>query len=544
MKTKILQCTEVKDVTRKDANKILNCYKSDTIFNRFYNKLNLPRPNSAKIMLDNISRKICGKNTPPLYKDLAYYLDTLKMYGRQHIFLFNLKKGEEAYLDDLSKPENILKKLRKYKMENRYNNNFFIRDIAGPCLANVRHVNVIKEESHLLTFKWIETRAFMKKVGSYDYIKKYERAVNFFTIDLTNGFAELWIQLLQSNSFRDLSGEYEVYVNEISKYIDLDKFDPVKIEPISRKFLLKHILVYTVHVFVGKPKMANKKVPFFTKIGYFFLYYILKSITVYWKCEQKSTGNKRLFFTLDCQHNNIVFGGISDKSRVDYILTQFHKFYKKYLEERKTNARFFIEVTAKDNPDQSLVNSYIEKAFDKEKRSSIDSKTAAYELGISEASLKYVFNILKEKYPDDFTLITEKDTMILEFTYRFFKGDGLIDFIIRFLERKKIGSFYKIFAKFSFPPLLGIVNILIIFIIEWFIEITFDVPFILIEIGANLLSLYIFYGNNRIRKYLKDIPIRSVVRLFRPESNLINEIVINEKRYKKWEKENPRYDLI
>jgi len=67
-----------------------------------------------------------------------------------------------------------------------------------------------------------------------------ERSCNFFIINLADGSAEIRIQLIPSRAKKSLRTEFEIYKNEIRKFVDLDHFSIIPLEPLIKQFIGKY----------------------------------------------------------------------------------------------------------------------------------------------------------------------------------------------------------------------------------------------------------------------------------------------------------------
>ena len=131
-------------------------------------------------------------------RDLMEYVDDLRLWGRQRIFLYEV---EEEYAAILSDPLKV-----KKAVDSVYDKPLFKRAADEPSLAMVKHDNCPNTGAPLLLFKLIENRKYKKDMA--DLIQTFEeRSTNFFIINLQNKHAELRIQQLPTGAVKDLKQE-------------------------------------------------------------------------------------------------------------------------------------------------------------------------------------------------------------------------------------------------------------------------------------------------------------------------------------------------
>jgi hypothetical protein len=116
-----------------------------------------------------------NEERPGIYEFMSD-LDDLRLNGRQHIFLYRLKKGSEhrRYLRSLREKNFIEERLGNLNGINFCNKNHLKWDHDIPVLAEVKH-KWRRNTGHLI-FKWVETRTWGKSP------QVEERSVNFFRL--------------------------------------------------------------------------------------------------------------------------------------------------------------------------------------------------------------------------------------------------------------------------------------------------------------------------------------------------------------------------
>lgn len=326
------KCAEHRDDCINEAIEILSHYRADPnpFLDDFLTKFELDKPKTVKAKLELIKDSVLEQKASCEY--LLEYIDGLKMWGKQHIFLFSLKKEEKDYLEKLVEPGYIENRLKELGLKACYNNNICIYKTEKPFLAELLNPPVQDGVDRRLIFKWIETRQYEKKIKKTIVIKE-ERSVNFFLVNLENGNAELRLQILQPNPFKKLEDEYAIYIEEIKKLIEFHHFSPVLLEPVMRTFFFKAILPITEwSIKTQQGALGGRKAnpTFFRKLGLYFKNFSLHKLTLYWECEQIAQGKGKLYFYMHVDNNMITFNAITDKWKVDFILDKiFPKLSKK-----------------------------------------------------------------------------------------------------------------------------------------------------------------------------------------------------------------------
>lgn len=196
-----------------------NAFKEDTFFTQLALKKIWKDPNLAEKFMD--------------------IFDEYASCGRVHIFFYRLDEKKE-YLQ-LLKDEEKLREILPGKARELINKKIFVWDSKRPQLAEIRHQSHNGGE---LLFKWIESRVWHERVSGASalsppkYVRREERSVNYFIVNLKEGTAQLRIQLIKPNALKSLKLEYEIYQREIENLIDFKKFRRIALESVVRKLLL------------------------------------------------------------------------------------------------------------------------------------------------------------------------------------------------------------------------------------------------------------------------------------------------------------------
>jgi hypothetical protein len=215
-----------------DAVEALFSYNLDPFVRGFVRAQPKPRIRSdlaERLLRQEITQALLATHPEGHRLELARlldYLDELQQSGNQHIFLLSLpeeKRGElvriasqlAALASPLSDADPVALHNGHARLAERYNANRWIAESrGGPALAAAFHAN-----RHLL-LKWVETRDFFEKCDEEDpetggrisrQLRREERAVNYFRLDLDSGEAEIKIQQLHT-------GAQAARLHELEKY--------------------------------------------------------------------------------------------------------------------------------------------------------------------------------------------------------------------------------------------------------------------------------------------------------------------------------------
>jgi len=247
--------------------------------------------------------------------DLLEYVDDLKMWGRQRIFLFEINGKQEEFMAQLSDPDFV-----RDLVGDVYDKPIYRWEADEPFLAHVKHTKDPDTGAPLLVFKLIEMRNFDLlidgKMSTYD-----ERSTNFFVVNLKDSFAELRLQQLPTGAHRNLREERRLFEKEIKKHLGqtFDRFSPISMEPIMGEMLRKPIYTITNTEFITSkgtiPGMPMLEI--FTRL---FKRPIPSYIAAYWKCKQNVLGESKLYFRLYGGNKSVAVGGVADPGRINDIL--------------------------------------------------------------------------------------------------------------------------------------------------------------------------------------------------------------------------------
>ena len=158
----------------------LKSYRRSQFTIRFLEKHNLPIDNNLNKMWARIENWI--DNDASRYEDLWEYVDDLRLWGRQRIFLYEVEKGYAADLSDQQYVKGIVGSV--------YNKPLFEWEAEEPFLAKVEHAEVENTVTPPLIFKLIENRKYNLVIKGQSQTFE-ERSTNFFIINLQDRYAEL-----------------------------------------------------------------------------------------------------------------------------------------------------------------------------------------------------------------------------------------------------------------------------------------------------------------------------------------------------------------
>lgn len=257
---------------------------------------------------------------------LLKYVDALKMWGRQSIFLFEIKGDEEKFTTRLSNPD-----LVRDLVGDVYDEPIYQWGAAKPFLAQAEHTTDSCTGARLLVFKLIEMRKFSRLIDGG--VKTDEqRSTNFFIVNLRDGFAELRLQKLPRRAHRRLREERELFEEEIRTYLGLDsffdRFEPIPLERIMSEMLRKPIYRITRTGFKSGRDAIPGMPMIVTVLHALFRNPIPSHMAAYWECEQAVLGRRPLHFRLYGNSNRVAVDGMADPCMVSHILNKMVHTYR------------------------------------------------------------------------------------------------------------------------------------------------------------------------------------------------------------------------
>ncbi|MCP4684694.1 MAG: hypothetical protein GY867_04520 [bacterium] len=377
----------------------------------------------------------------PNCRDLVKYLDKLKMWGRQNIFLYNLKAHESSYLDDLLDPEYIKDRLQRAGLEDRYNRDLCIWESDQPCLSQVIHGPQPRGRGDWLSFKWVHTLQYQKLVLGVPQFLRY-RSVNFFLIDLLTGHAQLRIQKLPPRALMDLKRLEREYTALLEQFVELERFRRVDLSAIMKTMLQQQTLpipIFHISSFLGDVIGNNIKKTFVNQLLILLGQFRPRKITAVWKCKQKAHGLPNLNFRIDADKGSISFGAVCDKPRVDFILELFHQAGKEGHQRDAIRTPALRELAEK-YPNYYPIVLAVDLQLRAHKSGAVHAPYLAEELGFGDLVVSEVFRLAAKEHPNTFACRTIEGAPMLRVvgTERPIQRKSLLDLADRNPERRPV----------------------------------------------------------------------------------------------------------
>ena len=311
------KCTGIQ--CEQDAVGVLSSFAAQFTI-RFLDRYRLPHNPGPQGMQQYILAKIAGPGSPTC-ADLWSYIDELRLWGKQHVFLFELNGNRKQYTKDLKDPEYIKERLRKRGQEDVYGNDICYWKPSEVTLAQVKHTHNKNVNARQLIFKWIETREF--RVEQDNILTTCdERSTNFFVVNLRNGYAELRLQRLPPFAIKNVQEEKRILEEEISRYLDYRRFTPVSLQPVMEMLLRKKIFPIT-----GLTVTTSRNGE--TKLSKLY-WWLIKGFSGTPSPSWVSARWFGLYFALFRIQNRVDFGGVADASRVDRLLKRIVGLRRNY----------------------------------------------------------------------------------------------------------------------------------------------------------------------------------------------------------------------
>lgn len=302
----------------------LKTYRHKEFTNRFLKKHNLPVGSNLTQRWAEIQRWV-EQGDDSRCVELLEYVDDLKMWGRQRIFLYDIdsEEEEEEFTEQLSDPEYV-----RDLVGDLYEKPVFHWEAGKPFLADVRHKKDPYTGARLLVFKIIEMRIFDQLIdGSVQQLD--ERTTNFFIVNLQEGFAELRLQQLPVRAHRSINDERDLIEEEIKKYLNFDKFKRIQLERVMSEIIRKPIYTITSTEFIASKDSIPGVPMLVTAINRLFEHPTPGHLSAYWECKQDVLGKSRLYFQLYGSNDSISFGGVADPDRVSDVLQKIIQIYRR-----------------------------------------------------------------------------------------------------------------------------------------------------------------------------------------------------------------------
>jgi len=263
------------------------------------------------------------RQDPSRCRTLWEYVDGLRMWGRQRVFLYEVEAG---FAEELKSPDRV-----RELVGSVYDHPLFQWETEEPFVASVKHEEAPGAGARRLVFKLIDNRSY--KLLVEDKLELFaERSTNFFIVDLQNRHAELRIQELPTGAVRDIQEERRrlesvlgksLDPERVKRSLDLERVKPINLLPAMDAMLRGRVDTYTITA--TKLKFNESEVRPNAPELVAFLDGLFRrpdpvELSAYWECQQEVLGQGRLHFRLSGQGDSVGFGGIADPARVNDIL--------------------------------------------------------------------------------------------------------------------------------------------------------------------------------------------------------------------------------
>jgi hypothetical protein len=468
---------------------------------------------------------------------LLHYIDQLKMWGKQHVFLFSLRRGEEHYRHDLADPGYIQGKLRQLDLEGRYEADICKWEAEEPYLVDVRYEKNRDNRVQWLVYKWVETRRF--KVWEGDtLVDKEERSVNFFIVDLLDGTAELRLQSLKARPGKKLHEEYDLYIAQLKRLLDIRLFSIFSLVPIMKRFLYKYILPITnwsIKSITGNLRGSVVNPTLMEKLKLPFINFFPQEMTLFWECRQFAHNKGRLYFSMNGYNNAVTFNSITDKSKVDFILSNLRSRRAGSLEYYKIKMKE-LKILRDNYPDDSRMIFLIDYNIREMKARELNSAELAAESGYDESRFAAVFLNAAALFPRRFSVVEGKGHWILKI--RYILHDGFIERIMPNVDDPKSSKKARVAKYMTGIPLLFFIRKIFAVILAWYVqnqlEASLGIPLIVLEVLTHFVVMSWYYGGKRTYKLFARIPKFLMKKLIRSVLSQEYMMTITPRAYKKW----------
>lgn len=243
---------------------------------------------------------------------LLEYVDELKMWGKQRIYLFNIEGTDTV--DQLS-DELQIKQL--VKVQQVLDNPIYQWELSKPTLVHVRRYQDPQTNDSLLVFKYIELRKFDFEEDGVVQTSE-ERSTNYFIINLSKSYAELRLQQLPTRAHLNYRREYDLFTSEIRACLGklFDHFKPIAMEKVMYTIAQRPIFKITGIRFVSGRKKSEPASTLLLIINRLFSNPRITYVAGYRRYKQKILGKSRLYFSLSRSSNSLDIGGIADPDKI------------------------------------------------------------------------------------------------------------------------------------------------------------------------------------------------------------------------------------
>lgn len=290
---------------------------------RFLKIIGLPVKGNLDQMWDDIEDWLKRGNDSDCIR-LLEYVDELKMWGKQRIYLFTIEN--EDTIEKLSDDQEISRLERVGRV---YNNPVYEWELNTPTLVWAKKKVDFQSKETLLILKFIELREFKFVVDGIVQTSE-ERSTNYFIINLTKGYAELRLQQLPTGANLKYKEEYIRFMAEISNCLgeSFNSFKPISFKKVLPTIIQKPLFSITGITFVSGKKSSLPTSTLLLIINRLFSNPRVSFISSYWRCKQEILGRSRLYFSLSGNSNSINIGGIADPKKIRELLQKIVNIHK------------------------------------------------------------------------------------------------------------------------------------------------------------------------------------------------------------------------
>jgi hypothetical protein len=238
-------------------------------------------------------------------KALLEYVDRLRMWGRQCIFLFEI---DQSYVEELTGTAQALR-------DGAFKQPVYTWDASEPLLVEVRR------EGDLLVFKLVELRKF--DVVENGVLNTHEeRSTNFFIVNLRGRYAELRLQILPTGARRDIKDERARFMQEIGKYVNLGRLSAIRLRPAITD-IGRRPNYETTGMELGASDTSSAGPNLLAPVVKFFRGEVPSVVRGYWDCDQGILGQqRRLYFAINGRADYVRISGLADPARVRELLDE------------------------------------------------------------------------------------------------------------------------------------------------------------------------------------------------------------------------------
>jgi len=310
-------------------NYILKNYPA-AFFLTLLNKMSIPISSKKDIDSPDLALKKSWRKLGLAEKAMDFF-DDYACNGRVHIFFYNL--CENKYFPQLRYVEN-LRRILPEEYRSLINRKIFVWDSKNPKLVEIRHR--FNKGSGDLIFKWVETRFWDERVSGStaqsppQYVRRKERSVNYFIIDLGKGTAQIRIQLIKPNALKSLKMEHEIYQKEIKKLVDFNIFRRIELESVVRKMLMdKKINPKSWEIWLpsGGCFIAKGRLKLYVKVGFNinitrFLDFFSRKLLFEWCLENEGWGPLYVKLKVDGEKDVLTIYSPCDQKQIISILNR------------------------------------------------------------------------------------------------------------------------------------------------------------------------------------------------------------------------------